>query len=616
MAEEVGEGQVKKRRITSKDFEHISEFVLNEFDRRKQRRNDKERIWDEVDRQIALKPDRSRKCDERGNLIPELTWRSELELPLQATALEVLKSDALRLSLPADGPWFAAHVLASDEVLERFDLTNLVAGDRNEVPSLVDQENVNDLMVGWHQHWHRQYPFRETWDKLHGEAFKYGAFAGRARLVRKRVFETTSSGTVSRDRVIPMLVPRSVRNVYLDDSAHAMANEGVWVGPSVIAQWPQRLVDLTLAAVRGSNSPDNPQGGWLPKNLTQIEGDKDGVVQVVEYEGDMVLPRKTTRSVFLPNVVVTVVKGKSRNAVVRIRFNQLEFPTYLAQSYDPDERDVYSSSPLMKGAPIQKAATEAFNRLMDWAVLNTEPPLQYDPQDPAFAGAGGPRVGPRELWETLSEINVVQIGDGAALMQLYLALLAQYSDLTGINAPRLGAQTVSHTTAFAKDVEQQRGQIRTVDYVGHVRDSPMTQWLYMENVMGRKAMPSEMEFYAPAFQSHVRLTSKQVPSDVVYTVFGAVGPALDLQQTQTKLRAVQAALQMEVLKRQIQPDAPPLDINQVQRHFLREGGFTDVDPFFAGGSQGVSGSTQNGPDVLPAIASSADPALAVLEGGS
>ena len=105
----------------------------------------------------------------------------------------------------------------------------------------------------------------------------------------------------------------------------------------------------------------------------------------------------------------------------------------------------------MKGYPIQVAAVDALNSLFEAAAIKNRPPISYDKDDIEFTGSGGPRIFPSASWPTLGDIKVhTEIGDPAAMFAIYQGLLQQYADVTGTTAPRLGAQTVSHTTAFAK----------------------------------------------------------------------------------------------------------------------------------------------------------------------
>jgi hypothetical protein len=263
----------------------------------------------------------------------------------------------------------------------------------------------------------------------------------------------------------------------------------------------------------------------------------------------------------------------------------------------------------MKGMPIQKAATEALNRLMAWAILNVEPPISYDRNDPFFAASGGPDIYPRALWHSLGKVDAVKIGDGGALTQIYLALLGQYHDVTGVNAPRLGAQTVSHTTAFAKNAELNRGVVRTVDYVNTIRDSSMSRWLSMEFEMGRAAMKGKETFWIPAYGGFVEIKKDFLPDMAVFEVFGAGGPQEEQAKLAKRLSALQLVAQMEQLK--LQTGGKPMDWESAQKQVLREGGWTDIDVFFpvGQGGPGMAGAPAvAGTPLPPALVTSASPA--------
>src|SRR3954466_8620695 len=95
-----------KRKFDASDFNYLAEYIIEEHRVRKQRRNDRERQWKEIDRQIAMEPDISFK--KVGDKIDtKKAWMAEMELPLQAQALEVLTADSRRMMFPDTGPWFA-----------------------------------------------------------------------------------------------------------------------------------------------------------------------------------------------------------------------------------------------------------------------------------------------------------------------------------------------------------------------------------------------------------------------------------------------------------------------------------------------------------------------------
>lgn len=586
----------KKRRFDRRDLDTFAEYIADELGRRRGRRKDKEEHWREIDRQIAMIPDISYKKGKNGQAVPSKAWMSEMEPALQAQTLEVLTADAKRMIYPDSGPWFSAHALLSDEYLDRADFSSIIAGDQNDVPSVINQDNADKLVEGWLNHLHRQYKFWDNIDKINAEAFKYGVGIGRGRMATKELFIDSVRGTVRKNAQIPVLVPRSIWNTYLDDSEHATMNEGVIVGPSTLYCWKQKVEDLVLAAKRGSTDPDDPNGGWMPAAVSGIEGDaSNNQVEVIEYEGDMLVPRKTVRSLFVPNVIVTVVKArkdnKPRSQIVRLRFRKYPYSTYIPFPYHNEDVDSpYATSPLMKGRVIQLAAAQALSRLFDSAAIKAEPPIRWDSTDIQFASDGGPMIYPGAMWGTDSGIEVFDKigGDPAALMQVYIALLQQYADETGTQPPRLGAQTVSHTTAYAKEAELQRGTVRTVDYVKGTLDGPLATWLYMEYDMSRDVMRGEHTFYLDAYRGFVTIDKDKLPDMAVFDVFGAGGPAEEREKQQNKLAAIQLAIQIDQLKVQ-SGLGQPMNYDEIQKQIMHEGGWVDVDPFFNATSQQVSG---------------------------
>ena len=181
----------KAKRIDRRDHAQLAERIFQMWSDRRGRRRDQERIWKEVDRQIAMKPDISYKMlpgrhnsadpyDERArnNIDPDKAWMPEGELPLQAQALEVLVADARRMMFPDAGSWYRARAITTDEYLRGVDFQSLVAGDENDVPSQITQDNADKLVEGFGQFWRDQYGFRDSMDRLNAEAFKYGAFSG------------------------------------------------------------------------------------------------------------------------------------------------------------------------------------------------------------------------------------------------------------------------------------------------------------------------------------------------------------------------------------------------------------------------------------------------------
>lgn len=550
---------------------------MDEYKRRKNSRHHLELQWDEIDRQLRMEPDISHKLTSKGELDNAKAWMPEMELPLQSQALETLVADSRAMKFPDSGPWFSPHVALTDDYLDKVDLQSLITGDTNDVPSIINQDNVDKMVAGVLNYWMRQYDFYGHSDKIDAEAFKYGTGVGRTRLVTKSVFRTTAKGVVDENIEIPVLFPMPLRKTYLDDRDFSVLNEGFMVGSSTIFERSIHIEDLKMAA-KGSSDPDNKDGGWMP--IRNLDGDKDGLVKLIEYEGDLIIPRKTSGSIFLPNVIVTIVDGHRGNSsfqdIIRFRFMSTPYSSYILFPYHSENLETpYSTGPLVKGWPVQKAAVDILNRLIEAAALNSQPPISYDKDDQFFAQGGGPSIFPGVQWGTTGDIKAHQIGDPSALFSIYIGLLQQYADVTGVTASRLGARTLSHTTAFAKDAEINRGTARTVDYVRSTLKGPLAQWLNVAWDIGRKSF-KKADIYIDQYNGFVSLSKKHLPEMVTFDVHGSGGPQEEQARKAARLQSLQFAMQMDQINIQA-GGQPEIDIASAIHEVLREGQWVDID---------------------------------------
>lgn len=585
-----------KRRFDARDWSYIAESVVEEWSRRKRERTVREKCWKDVDRQIAMEPEVSYKKLPDGKIDARKAWMAEVELPLQAQALEVLTADARRMLFPDSGSWFRAHAAVTDEYLAKVDYQSIILGDEAEVPSQITQDNADKLVEGFLLHLFTQpisdnvEDFYTRYDKINAESFKYGVGVGRARLWTRNLYMKGRNGVRREVRKVPVLMPCSIRNVYLDDRKPTMHSAQL-LEPTYIAEDHIKLENLQLAANRGSDDPDDPDGGWMPKNLKDVLGDDQGYVTLLEMEGDIIVPRKTVRSVVIPGAVVTVVVGGKdaggnvTRGVVRFRYRNTPFSSYLLHPYHYEGADdIYPASPLMKGRPIQIMCTDAVNRLLDSAMLKNAPPVGYDRTDQWLATKGGPVIAPFEIWGTADPSAIKAFtevgGDPGALSAVALRGIQLYAELTGVLPARLGAQTTSHTTAFAKDAELQRGAVRTVDYVRQIGNGPMTRWLDMAYQMGRDAIGAreDVTFWIDAYGGYVQVSKDQLPERAAFEWFGSGGPAEEVQKKQMRIQSWNMAMQMDIAA--IQTGRPPtLNVPNGIAQVLREGGWTDIDPF-------------------------------------
>ena len=579
------EGKVTKKRSFGRgDWNQVAEYIIDEWTTRKAARALRERHWADVDRQIAMEPELKYKKLANGQIDFTKKWMAEMELPLQAQALEVLTSDARRFMFSDE--WFRAHAETTDAYLDKVDFSSLILGDEMEVPSQINQDNADKLVEGFLKHQFRQVDLFGRQDRINAEAFKYGMGVGRARMESKTIYIHESMGVRKETQSIPVLVPVSIKNLYLDTPLPSMHSAQV-LGQSHIAEDNIRLVNLHLAANAGSTDPEDMDGGWMPKNLKDVEPEDNGYVRVLEFEGDLVVPRKSTRSFVIPGAIATVVvgaKAKAGNvttAVIRFRFRQAPYSSYLLYPYHYEGvDDIYPTSPLEKGRPVQIMATDAVNNMMDSAALKNRPPVGYDKNDPAFARTGGPVIEPGATWPTTEEVRVYNtVGGDQAGMQNAVSLgINLHSELTGVLPSRIGAQTVSHTTAFAKDAELQRGAVRTIDFVNQSGHGPLTRWLYMAYDMGRDAIKSNesVSFFIDSYGGFVEVKKAHLPERASFEWFGNGGPQQEAQKDQRRVQALQIAIQMDQLSVQM-GNQPTLDIPSAIKQTLRGGGWTDID---------------------------------------
>lgn len=584
-----------KRRFDQRDWDYIADYVIEEFNRRKDARKDREKQWKEIDRQIAMEPELAFKKLPNGQIDVKKNWMAETELPLQAQALEVLTADARRLMFPNTGNWFRAHADTPDEYLQRVQFQALIKGDETEVPSKINQDNADKLVEGFLTHLFRQGDFPTRIDRINAESFKYGMGVGRARRETKNIYIHEARGVRKENQKIPVLVPCSIKNLYLDEPMPSMHSAQV-LGPAHIAEDYIKFENIQLAANRGSDNPDLEDGGWMPAQFKKLHPDKDGYVRVLELEGDLVIPRKTTRSMVIPGAIVTVVMGgkdtggSSTRAVIRFRFRKYPFSSYLLFPYHYESSsEAYPTSPLMKGRPVQMLATDAANRLLDSAMLKIAPPIGYDRSDQVFAQNGGPEVYPFAQWGSTDKINVHSEvgGDPAALASMLTQALNLYAELTGILPSRLGAQTVSHTTAYAKDAELQRGAVRTVDYVNQSGEGPMLRWLDMAYQMGRDGLKKNEKicFYIAPYGGFVEIDKSHLPDEATFDWLGSGGPGDENQKMQARVNSLMLALKLDQVNTSM-GGKPAIDLNAAIREVLREGNWTDLDAIMAASTGG------------------------------
>jgi hypothetical protein len=538
----------KPKGLSPNDWVLVAHWIRDEKERRKgaKKRKELELIWEEIDRQVAMEP--------RARIIQSgqrEDWLPDLELPLQFNTLEVNAADARRLKFPRGSEWYSVSADLSDEYMKRFQERRekfpMIGG--KPVPMKLDQETANVLVKATMDHYHRQYDFRAMIDLFDVECLKYGTGILRTKEVITHKFFNDFRGTTALSTRGPAVVPCSIKNVYLDDTPLAVMHEGITMAPGHIRCLYKKLKDVQNAIATGG-----PERGWRQEAVKKLEPEKgknenDEFVELLEFEGDLVVPRGRGKPIFLPAVILTVAAGKNACEVVRFRESDYPFCSYAIGHYFREDLDSpYGTSPLIKGQPIQEAATAALNDLMTAGALGARPPCFYDRNDPTLAAAGGPAIFPGSSTGTDSPdaVDFMENPDVAALLQVYVGLTKQYEDLTAVNDPRRGGATKSHQSAYAVDLENSRGLARIDDFVQGQEVGPITSVLYKEYEIVKRCLTKgqDIQVDAGGIEGWVKVASADLPDKVAFVVTGSAGVINQRQQAENFAAATNMAIQI------------------------------------------------------------------------
>ncbi len=585
-----------RERFSDDDWQAIGEFVKSEFARRQEKRDGLEKLWKEIDRQIAMTP-----VPRRVESGKEADWFPNTEMPLQFNALEVIAADARRLKFPRGTEWFEVKAEFSDKYEARFNQRrqeNPLSGD-TPLPVKLDQEGADTLVKTVLDHYHRLYDFRGQIDLFDTEAIKYGTAIARVRPVKTAKFSHDFRGQRNVNLVGPAVITCSIKNTYLDDRQTAVLHEGIATTPAIIRVNMQHIDALKRAAKKGGK-----KNGWIFSQLKKIEDPADddgkrGFVEMLEYEGDLIVPR-SQGSIFLPNVIVTVTVRAGIAFPVRFRKSPVPFKSYVVGHYMRDDvRSAYGSSPLMKGQPIQEACTMVFNNLMATAAFNGRPPITYDRHDTEMAAGGGPELYPGAQFgaDSPNAVEVLKVGDIGGLLNVYLALLKQYEDLTGANDPRRGAAIKSHTTAGGAELEAARGIARTDDFVTSIEQGPLTSMLYMEYEIIKDVMksPQPVSVGAGGIEGWVNVAAADLADNAVFVVQGSAGAITEREQGEKFLAASNFALSVATQAAQL---GKPVNLrfDEMIVEGYKIAGIQNATRFI-GGPEAIPGGAEAGPQI-------------------
>ncbi len=498
---------VKKRRITSKDYDSLADTITNELTNRKglTARKDHETLWKEVDRQVAMKP--MVKIDKDS----DKTWESALELGDLSTAHEVLTADATRLIFPQDRSWLQSHsnieasrlqsreVAETKEPLSKKELAKLQKSADGELRAFMTQQ-------------HKDFGFKTRVGLSIGEALKHGSFVAE---VRWEDMQTYQKGGVFKSASAPVWHPYSMWDCYPEEME---LNANLIYTGSMIIEY-EKSYEWIL------------QQDFINLKKFQNETtDKKVPVKLCSYFGNITIKRKGD-DVFLPNMKIIVANKTVLYA------KPMDCTAIIFGGYDrADMRYPYYLSPLVKQSPNHKLVTILANKFLDAVDLKLEPPGTYDGNDQTLVAQGGPKIIPGHMTPSKggkAKVDFMDVGDPSWGINALQYLRADLREGTGVSPSRAGAERqADRVTATQIEQESAGAEIRTIHFVGIV-EKGILAYLYLSHELNKKNLTIYV-FYNPemGMRDFETIEKKDLPDEVHFEVVGSKGVLTERRRAQ------------------------------------------------------------------------------------
>lgn len=510
---------VKKRRITSGDFTKIEKFIEDEMETRKNSsfRKSHEEKWKEVDRQVEMKP--MQRIGVSGQALKS-DWHNVIELGELAKASEIITADVMRISFSNDN-WFETHTQLEGKL-------NPETGNYDVEEGL--QDKADGLLRALMQQQQKDFGFKARVKLSIKEALHHGSFVAEIRWEDQLVNDGAKVRTIS----APVWVPYSMWNAYPDPSPSVIGTNLFYTGSMILVEY---MPLWKLKRIKGA--------GWMPGRIAKVKKeehkDKDNEtedVKLVKYLGDICLERQDG-DIYLPNMKCVLANG----TLVYAEPNEVSAPSIVFTGYErQDVRDPYYTSPIIKQSPMQKFTTVMANKFADAIDLRTEPPVEYDANDPDYVTNGGPQFMPGAKNPTKSMgkgFKVLEIGDPTAAFQGMQFGFRQLQEGLGVSSLRQGVATSDRQTATEAKLMEQGSEVRTTDFIATIENQALRPWLYLQHSWNRKKLK---DYYVYSNEMNtpdiVLFTKDEVDIEAHFDVVGAKGVLGERERQQRTAQTV------------------------------------------------------------------------------
>ena len=501
---------VEKKRITKKDWKNVEDFITDELSTREgsKARKRHSKIWEVVDRQVAMEPMSRVKRDPKA----QADWRNAIELGELSRASEVITADVRRLTFPQTRSWFEAHIQAGEDV--------------------VQQKRLDGRLRAMMTQQHIDFGFKSRIDLSVKEALHHGSYVATCDWEHSI---QVSGGTGVSSLAAPVWTPHSMWNCFPDPSAGA--NNTFYQGDMIIKSY-KPLHQVKKMVSENTEYPFFNLSKIEKKTNKKENSDDTEDIELVWYYGDVVMPRQG-QDILLLNSRAILANGK----IIHYQPNPNPYPSIIYNGWERlDVRDPYYVSPLVKFSVNQTIGSVLANRLLDAVDLKTEPPVSYDGNDPDMQLNGGPDLSPgaKNASKYGAKVEVINVGDpGTALAGLQF-VIQQIEAGTKVDRVRSGVSPGTEQTATEVIKTSQNSELSTIDFVDKHESHGLRPYLYMQNDYNRARL-NDYKFYnqeldSPDFEV---MKKSEIPKNVHFEIVGSKG-LLDEERRQAQTSQVAA----------------------------------------------------------------------------